>query len=92
MPIKNIKGPKISEVRENLQNIFEKVDTDPTIYILDNEISKYLKEILNELYVSFKLVPLYKYLKYSKYSIQKFNYYFKSGLASTHPKFPQYIL
>ena len=89
IPIKNRKGPTITEAWQQLHHDFKQAGSAPITYILDNEKSKDLLESFESEKIAYQLVPPYKHrTNQAERAIQTFKNHFKSCLASVDPKFP----
>ena len=88
-PIKNRRGHTITQAWISMHTMFKKAAAAPTIYVMDNEISKDLMEALEEQNVRYQLVTPYKHRNnIAERAIQTYKSHFKSGLAATDPNFP----
>ena len=88
LPIKNRRGPTITEAWETIHNDFKRAGAAPNTYVLDNEKSKDLIDSFNDEKIEYQLVAPYRHCKYAERAIQTFKEHFKSCIAATDPKFP----
>ena len=89
IPIKNRKGPTITEAWKQLHRDFKKAGAAPKTYVLDNEKSKDLLDSFEAENIAYQLVPPYKHRNnQAERAIQTFKNHFKSCLASVDPNFP----
>jgi hypothetical protein len=88
LPIKNRRGPTITEAWETIHNDFKRAGAAPNTYVLDNEKSKDLIDSFNDEKIEYQLVAPYRHCKYAERAIQIFKEHFKSCIAATDPKFP----
>ena len=89
VPVRNRTGPVLAKAWEQLQNEFAKAGVAPEVWILDNEISKELKESFDKRETTYQLVPPHSHRRnLAERAIQTWKNHFKAGLATTDPKFP----
>ena len=88
-PVKNRTAEVLTKGWKALNAQFSKAGVQPTTYIMDNEISKELKNAMAKEEVKYQLVPPHCHrTNLAERAIQTFKQHFKAGLASTDPNFP----
>ena len=67
----------------------KRANSNPTLLILDNEMSGTLQNAMRNHNTTYQLVPPHSHrTNIAERSIQTFKAHFKAGLASLHPDFP----
>ena len=72
-----------------LNIIYANAGVQPNTYMLDNELSKELKQALTKKHNTHELVPPHTHCRnLAERAIQMFKHHFIAGLASVDPTFP----
>ena len=89
VPLKNISAAEIVRAWTAVNNKLALAGIQPSIYILDNEISNEFKTALHKKDIKFQLVPPHIHRRNSaERAFQSFKNHFSAGLASCNDKFP----
>ena len=87
--LKNRTAGAITDAWTTLDETFTQCGMQPRTYVLDNEISKEIKEAMRKKKITFQLVPPHSHrTNLAERAIQTFKNHFKAGLASLDPDFP----
>ena len=88
-PLKNRSAGEIVKAWKTINAKLEKAGVCPSVYILDNEISKDFKQALQKKDIAYQLVPPHIHrANAAERAIQTYKNHFLAGLSSCNPEFP----
>ena len=88
-PLKNRESETITTAWNKTYDRLKQTGQTPTIYIMDNEASSYLKQTMESNKIKYQLVPPHNHrANLAERAIQSFKHHFKSGLCTVDPNFP----
>ena len=86
------KGLDLKKTYHIIHSLLTNRGLKPNLYILDNEFTNFLKNLIREVNEKFQLVPPHIHSRNSaERAIQSFKEHFIAGLYSTHKKFPLHL-
>jgi len=87
--VEPLKNRKASEITRAWSQIHDRLANEPTLYILDNEVSHELKQSLRKGNVTYQLVPPHVHRRNAtERAIRTFKNHFLSVLATADPMYP----
>ena len=81
--IKNREYDETTKTWEHTNNRLKKGNESPHLYIIDNEASRQLKEVMAKENITYQLVPPHNHrANLAERAIQTFKYHFEAGLCN----------
>ena len=87
-PIKNRQAGTLTDVWSKMNTRFVQAGVQPHTYMMDNEISKHMKDAFTRADIKYQLVPPYCHrVNAAERAIQTFKHHLNAGLATVDPDF-----